>query len=79
METYRDLSRGVARRRPEMLEMMAELVGVESPTEDRTAVNRCVTLLEKWIRTSGGKSRRNRQRTAGDLLIGRFGPSRGTP
>jgi glutamate carboxypeptidase len=56
---------------------MAALVGVESPTEDREAVNRCVGLMEGWIRSQGGSSRRNRQKAAGDLLIGRFGPARG--
>jgi glutamate carboxypeptidase len=79
MQTYRELTRAVTQRRPEMLEMIAELVQVESPTEDRMAVNRCVSLLEKWIRAAGGKSRRNAQSKAGDLLIGRFGPARGTP
>jgi glutamate carboxypeptidase len=79
MKTYRELTGAVARRRPEMLEMMAALVQVESPTEDRAAVNRCVALLEEWIRAAGGKSKRSRQKTAGDLLIGRFGPARGTP
>ena len=79
MKTYRELSGAVAKRRPEMLEMIAQLVQVESPTEDRAAVNRCVALLEKWIRAAGGKSKRSRQKTAGDLLIGRFGPARGTP
>ena len=42
MESYRDLTRAVAKRQPEMLEMIAELVGLESPTEDRAGVNRCV-------------------------------------
>ncbi len=79
MKTYRELSGAVAKRRPEMLEKIAQLVQVESPTEDRTAVNRCVALLEKWIRAAGGKSKRSRQKTAGDLLMGRFGPARGTP
>ena len=79
MQTYRELTRAVARRRPEMLEMLAELVRVESPTEDRAAVNRCVAMLEKWIRKAGGNSSRNRQSIAGDLLVGRFGPARGTP
>jgi len=79
MHTYRDLSRAVARRRPQMLEMIAELVGIESPTEDPAGVNRCVALLEGWIQAAGGRSRRSRQKTAGDLLIGRFGPARGIP
>jgi len=76
MESYRDLTQAVASRQPRMLEMIGELVGVESPTEDRQAVNRCVGLLETWIKASGGKSRRSKQRSAGDLLVGRFGPSR---
>jgi glutamate carboxypeptidase len=77
MRTYRELTRAVAKRRPEMLEMIAELVSIESPTEDRAAVNRCVALLEKWIRSAGGKSKRSHQRTAGDLVVGRFGPPQG--
>jgi glutamate carboxypeptidase len=77
MQTYRELTRAVAKRRPEMLEMIAELVQVESPTEDQAAVNRCVALLEKWLQSAGGKSKRSRQKTAGDLLVGRFGPVRG--
>jgi glutamate carboxypeptidase len=78
MQTYRDLTLAVARQRPEMLEMIADLVQVESPTEDPAAVNRCVRLVEKWIRLGGGKSKRRRQSAAGDLLVGRFGPLQST-
>jgi glutamate carboxypeptidase len=78
MQTYRDLSLAVTRQRPEMLEMIADLVQVESPTEDRAAVNRCVRLVEKWIRLAGGKIKRSRPSAAGDLLVGRFGPVRPT-
>jgi glutamate carboxypeptidase len=76
MDTYGELSNTVARRRPQMLDGIAQLVGAESPTEDRAAVNRCVTLLEGWIKAAGGQSRRSKQKMAGDLLIGRFGPAR---
>jgi glutamate carboxypeptidase len=76
MESYREVAGAAAKRKPEMLEMIAELVGIESPTEDPAGVNRCVALVEGWIRASGGKSQRFRQRTAGDLLVGRFGPAR---
>jgi len=58
--------------------MIAELVGIESPTEDRAGVNRCVALVERWIKASGGQSQRSRQGTFGDLLVGRFGPARST-
>jgi glutamate carboxypeptidase len=78
MQSYRDLARAVTRQRPEMLEMIAGLVQIESPTEDRAAVNRCVRLAEKWIRLGGGRSKRSRQSAAGDLLVGRFGPLRST-
>jgi glutamate carboxypeptidase len=78
MESYRGVTRAAAKRQPEMLKMIAELVGIESPTEDRAGVNRCVALVERWIKASGGRSQRSKQRTAGDLLVGRFGPARST-
>jgi len=78
MESYRDVAGAAAKRQPEMLKMIAELVGIESPTEDRAGVNRCVALVERWIKATGGKSQRSRQGTAGDLLVGRFGPARST-
>jgi glutamate carboxypeptidase len=76
MERYRDLTGTVANRQSQMLKMLGELVRLESPTEDPAAVNRCVTLLEGWIMASGGKSRRSKQKAAGDLLMGLFGPVR---
>jgi glutamate carboxypeptidase len=78
MQSYRNLTQAVAKCRPQMLQRIGQLVSIESPTEDRAAVNRCVALVEEWIKTSGGGSRRKRQRSAGDLLIGRFGPARAT-
>jgi glutamate carboxypeptidase len=76
IETYRQLNREASGHRSRMLAMIADLVRAESPTEDRSAVNRCVGLLESWIKTAGGHSNRNKQKAAGDLLIGRFGPAR---
>ncbi len=76
MESYRDVSRAAAKRQPEMLKMIGELVGLESPTEDRAGVNGCVSLVERWMKASGGKTQRSKQKTAGDLLVGRFGPAR---
>ena len=76
IETYRQLNREVTGQRSRMLAMIADLVRAESPTEDRPAVNRCVSLLENWIKAGGGQSKRSKQKAAGDLLIGRFGPAR---
>jgi glutamate carboxypeptidase len=78
MRTYHDLTLAVSRQQPEMLEMIAGLVRVESPTEDPAAVNRSVRLVEKWLRQGGGKSKRSPQSAAGDLLVSRFGPVRST-
>jgi glutamate carboxypeptidase len=72
-----DLLAAVDRRQPQMLDMLRQLVTLESPTEDWAAVNRCVSAVEGWIKASGGKSQRSKQKSAGDLLIGRFGPARG--
>ena len=72
-----DLLAAVGRRQPQMLEMLRQLVNLESPTEDWAAVNRCVSVVEGWIKASGGKSQRSKQKSAGDLLIGRFGPAPG--
>ena len=76
METCQELTRAVAKRRPQMMEMLAALVGIESPTEDRPAVNRCVQLVEGWIQAIGGTSRRSKKTAVGDLLVGRFGLAR---
>jgi glutamate carboxypeptidase len=77
MET--NLISAVDRRRPQILEMIGQLVRAESPTEDWAAVNRCVSMVEGWIKASGGKSQRRKQKSAGDLLVGEFGPAgRGT-
>ena len=78
MRTYHDLTLAVSRQQPELLEMIAGLVRVESPTEDPAAVNRSVRLVEKWLRQGGGKSKRSPQSAAGDLLVSRFGPVRST-
>ncbi len=76
METCQELIRAVAKRRPQMMEMLAALVGIESPTEDPAAVNHCVQLTEGWIKAIGGSSRRSKKTTVGDVLVGRFGPAR---
>jgi glutamate carboxypeptidase len=76
MKTYRELTQAVAQKRRQMIERIAELVGIESPTEDYPAVNRSVRCLEAWMAETGS-SKRHPQKRAGDLLVGRFGPARG--
>ncbi len=76
MKTYRELQGATKASRPELIHRIAELVGIESPTEDRAAINRCVALVEQWVKKIGGRSRRIRQKVAGDHLVAEFGPAR---
>jgi len=52
-----------------------ELVEVESPSEDKAAVDRAGELVAGWAEGLGGKVRRHRQKEFGDVLEMRFGGS----
>jgi glutamate carboxypeptidase len=55
---------------------LRELVRQESPSEDQSAVNAAMDLVERWARQQGARVKRHRQREFGDVLELRFGPSR---
>lgn len=55
---------------------LRDLVCQESPSEDRAAVNAAVTMVEAHARALGGRIRRHRQKSFGDILELRFGPAR---
>jgi glutamate carboxypeptidase len=55
---------------------LRDLVLQESPSEDLAAVNAAVTLVEAHARNLGGRIRRHRQKSFGDILELRFGPTR---
>ena len=55
---------------------LRELVEVESPSEDKAAVDRAGELVVRWAEELGGKVRRHRQKGFGDVLEVRFGPAR---
>jgi glutamate carboxypeptidase len=59
-----------------MRNTLRDLVRQESPSEDRSAVNAANTMVEHIARNLGGHVKRNRQKTFGDVLELRFGPSR---
>jgi glutamate carboxypeptidase len=61
-------------RRAEMLHMLSELVGVESPSSDKAAVDRAVALVAGWCGSAQGRVKLHRQREFGDLLEVSFGP-----
>jgi glutamate carboxypeptidase len=55
---------------------LRELVQQESPSEDRSAVNAAMSLVEKIATKQGARTKRHRQREFGDILELRLGPSR---
>jgi glutamate carboxypeptidase len=65
---------------PALLRLLQQLVEIESPSHDRAAVNRCVEALAEAGARIGGKPRRYRHRTYGDVLELRFATrKRGRP
>lgn len=60
-------------REKQILGLMKDLVEVESPSDNKTAVDGCVDLAAKACAGIGGRVRRHRQRGFGGLLEARFG------
>lgn len=61
---------------PGLVSLLRALVEIESPSDDKAAVDRCVELVAGHAAALGGRIRRHRQRNFGDLLELRFGPKR---
>lgn len=59
--------------RPWLLELIHALVAIESPTDDKAAVDRCGTLLSSRLADLGARITRVPQTSAGDHLVARFG------
>jgi glutamate carboxypeptidase len=59
-----------------MLEKLRQLVELESPSNNKAAVDRAATLVAGWCAELGGRVKRHKQREYGDLLEVRFGPVR---
>ncbi len=64
-------------RQKMMMEHLEALVSIESPSEDKAAVDRTSRMVAGWFEELGGKIRWHRQKEFGDLLEVRFGAMRG--
>jgi len=60
-------------REKQILGLMKDLVEVESPSDNKAAVDRCVDLAAQVCAEIGGRVRRHRQREFGDVMEARFG------
>ncbi len=58
---------------PWMIELIETLVAMESPTDDKAAVDRCGLILADRLTAMGGAVARVAAATAGDHLVARFG------
>ncbi len=63
-----ELLKSAEHRQKNMLDQLQALVSIESPSEDKGAVDRASHLVAGWFEAQGGKIRRHRQKRHGDLL-----------
>ena len=71
-----DVVRVVAKGEERLKGRLRELVEVESPSEDKAAVDRAGELVVRWAEELGAKVKRHRQKAFGDVLEVRCGPAR---
>lgn len=57
---------------PTMLRQLEEFVSIESPSDNKDAVDRAGKLVAGWLESCGGNVRWHRQKEYGDLLECRF-------
>ena len=70
----RALLAGARQKERSLIELIAKLVQVESPSDRKAGVDACVALAAARAKNLGGRVRRHRQRAFGDVLEVRFGP-----
>jgi glutamate carboxypeptidase len=71
-----DLRSAIQANQPRLLTRLRQLVEVESPSDDKAAVDRANDLVATWATALGATVRRHPQKHFGDVLELRFGPAR---
>ena len=72
----RALLAGARRKERALIDLTQKFVRVESPSDDKAAVDACVTLAATHAKSLGGRVRLHRQKGFGDVLEVRFGSRR---
>src|SRR5690242_19853681 len=70
----RALLAGSRRKEPALLQFARKLVLVESPSDNKAAVDAVVAIAADSARSLGGRVKLHRQRQHGNVLEVRFGP-----
>lgn len=74
----RALLAGARRQEKALIELTRTLVTAESPSEDKAAVDACVSLAASHARSLGARVKLHRHTSYGNLLEARFGPRSAT-
>src|SRR5271157_1961236 len=69
----RALLAGARRKEAALLDLTRKLVQVESPSDDKAAVDACMALAVEHARGLGGRVKLHKQRGFGNVLEARFG------
>ena len=77
MSRARDLLAHFESRRADALDLLGRLVSIDSPTSDKTGVDRVAALLARELRAAGAVVEALPQAGAGDVLRAAFGPRGG--
>src|ERR1700722_10646624 len=72
----RQLAEAAEEQIQETLDLLRAMVEIESPSDNKTAVDRCVAFVAERCSVLGGRVRLHRQKEFGDLLEARFGPQK---
>ena len=72
----RQLAEAAEEQIQETLDLLRAMVEIDSPSDNKTAVDRCVAFVAERCSVLGGRVRLHRQKEFGDLLEARFGPQK---
>jgi glutamate carboxypeptidase len=75
----RALLAGARNKEPELVELIQKLVRIESPSDNKSAVDACGAAVIEHASTLGGRVKIHRQKAFGDVLELRFGPCKREP
>lgn len=71
---FSNLLKAAQRRQESLLELLRALVKLESPSDNKAAVDRCTDFAAEAAASLGGRVTRHRRPNAGDVLEVRFDP-----
>src|ERR1700722_542831 len=72
----RALLAGARRKQHELVELTRQLVAIESPSDNTSAVDQCMKFAAEQAKLRGGRIKLHRQKLHGNFLEARFCPRR---